>query len=89
MGHENCGAVIATLNNNEEYHIRSIVQKIKPSAKMVMATGATGENLINSTVIENIRRVTNELKSNPLIQKKLDNGKLKIVGSDINLKMEM
>ncbi|WP_373230580.1 carbonic anhydrase [Cohnella sp.] len=81
MGHEQCGAVIAALQGHQNGNIRSIMKKIEPSADKVKSTGAKGEELINNTVIQNVKAVEKELKRDPIIKEQLQHGELKISGT--------
>lgn len=86
LGHENCGAIMATLNRgNIPEYLLSIVHKIQPAAKKVMTSGASGEELINKTVIENIKAVEHELMESPMINKKLMHNEIKIVSGEYQL----
>lgn len=81
MGHEQCGAVIAAFQGHQNGNIRSIVRKIDPAADKAKATGAKGEELINNTVIQNVKIGEKELKRDPIIMEKLQNGELKVSGA--------
>lgn len=81
MGHEQCGAVIAALQGHQNGNIRSIMKKIDPVADKAKSTGARGVELINNTVIQNVKDAEKELKRDPIIREKILNGELKIRGT--------
>lgn len=86
LGHQNCGAVIEALNRrNIPDYLLPIVNKIQPAVKKGMASGATGVELVDKTVIENIKIVEDELSESPTISKKLLHGEVKIVGGEYQL----
>lgn len=86
LGHEDCGAIIAALNRGSiPDYLLSIVHKIQPAAKKVLASGVTGKELIDKTVIENIKVVEQELTESPTISKKLMHEEIKIEGGEYQL----
>lgn len=86
LGHEDCSAIIAALNRGSmPDYLLSIIHKIQPAAKKVMESGVTGKELIDKTVIENIKFVEQELTESPTISKKLMHEEIKIVGGEYQL----
>jgi carbonic anhydrase len=83
LGHDNCGAVDATLkalkdNKPPPGHIPSLVDAIAPAAKTAMQQGGDVlENAIRQNVIDN---VANLKSAAPILNAAVDQGKLKIVG---------
>lgn len=69
MGHENCGAVTATVNNvHESKYIDSLVESIKPALKMYNKEQQQGCKLVNVIknnavlAVENVLEEDNDLK---------------------------
>lgn len=85
LGHEDCGAVKATVAGGKaEGHIDAIVQAIKPA--VVIAKKKPG-NLLNNTIAQNVDMVVERLQtSQPILAHALQTGKVKIVGGVYNLK---
>jgi carbonic anhydrase len=77
MGHQNCGAITAALNEHEsedEANFRYLFRFIKPAVR------AVDEKTVNSIVIKNTE-LTSELiyKSSRIIRKEVDAGGVKII----------
>lgn len=86
MGHEKCGAVKATVEGGEAPgSIGAIVEKIKPSVEKAKATGATGDQLVEKAVDENVKAVIAELEKSPIIEEAVKGGKLTIAGAKYHL----
>jgi len=86
MGHEKCGAVKATVEGGEAPgSIGSIVEKIKPSVDKAKASGATGEELVEEAVDENVSAVVAELEKSPILEEAVKDGKLTIAGAKYHL----
>jgi len=85
LGHEDCGAVKATVaGGRAEGHIDAIVQAIKPA--MAIAKTKPGD-LLNNTIAENVDLVVERLQtSQPILEHAMQTGKLKIVGGVYSLK---
>jgi carbonic anhydrase len=86
LGHESCGAVHAAIEVEEGHatcveHICFITDAIEPAVKK--AQNQSGDLLENS-IIENIKLVIKQLKKNHIVEHAIKNGKLKIVGADYN-----
>ncbi len=82
LGHENCGAVKASVDGGEAPgSIGSIVEKINPSVQKAKATGATGNALYEKTADENINATIAELDKSPVIKHLVEKGSLKVVGA--------
>jgi carbonic anhydrase len=84
LGHENCGAVKATVDGGEAPgHIASIVKAIKPAVEK--AKGEKGD-LVDNSVRENVSMVREKLaESKPLLAEMVEKGKLKVVGARYDL----
>ena len=79
IGHQRCGAVIATLQNKPlPGRIGSIVEAIKPA---VSKKGDTSAASVLATVKANVKLQISKLKKSPVISKLIKEGKLKIVGA--------
>ena len=80
MGHDNCGAVKATVDGGEAPGcIGAIVDMIKPSVDKVRAAGANGDDLYEKACDENIRAMLPIVEQSPIIEELVDHGHLKIV----------
>lgn len=88
LGHENCGAVRATVNAvtrriEPHGHIVRLVENIKPAVEM--ARGRYGD-LVDRAVRVNVRMVVQQLShSNPVLEEYVGRGRLRIVGAYYNL----
>lgn len=87
MGHDRCGAVAATLEGGKpEGNIRAIVRKIAPAVRRAKTTGKKGDELLEAAVIENVWNVATSLtRESKIIQKLVDEKKLKIVAAKYSL----
>jgi carbonic anhydrase len=86
VGHEKCGAVKATVEGGEAPgSIGSIVEKIKPSVDKAKATGATGDELVEKAVDENVTAVIAELEKSPIVGEAIEGGKLTIAGAKYHI----
>lgn len=75
MGHENCGAVDATLKGNTQ-DIEAVAALIEPAA--VEARAKSEHDLLYRTTIDNAERMKNYLLTTPLIQKLAKEGKVQV-----------
>jgi carbonic anhydrase len=84
LGHTKCGAVAAAVNVPEvPGHIVTLINAIKPAATKVM--GMPGDPVENA-IRENVRMEVEELKQlEPVLAKRVREGKIKIVGGVYNL----
>jgi len=84
LGHTKCGAVAAAVNVPEvPGHIVTLINAIKPAATKVM--GMPGDPVENA-IRENVRMEVNELRQlEPVLAKRIKEGKIKIVGGVYNL----
>jgi len=86
LGHENCGAVKATVDGGEAPgSISAIVDKIAPSVQKMRAAGLTGSELCESATIENIGATIADLLGSPIIKHFMKDGLLKIVAARYHL----
>ena len=84
MGHENCGAVAATIKGESEPgHINSIINAIRPAVESVKDQPG---NLLENAVKVNVEVVVERLKSiKPILSGFIIEDNLKIVGAIYNL----
>lgn len=82
IGHQNCGAVKATIAGNAvPGQISSILDAIKPAIKP--------NQTLEESIISNVKFVISRLQASPVISQLVKEGKLKIVGSYYNLETGM
>jgi carbonic anhydrase len=84
LGHTKCGAVAAAVNVPEvPGHIVTLINEIKPAAQKVK--GMAGDPVENA-VKENVRMQVEKLKGlEPVLAKRVREGKVKVVGGVYNL----
>ena len=83
LGHERCGAVIATIDDKPvPGKIGSILEKIKPA--VTASVNEPGDRIKNA-VVANIKSQIVELKTSPVLTDLIKAGKLKIVGGYYDL----
>ena len=83
LGHENCGAVKATVDGGEAPgSIADIVEKIKPSVEKARAAGAAGNVLYEMACDENTpaMKVSGEERN---VKELIEHGKLQVVSASI------
>ena len=94
LGHSQCGAILATLeeiqqtSDHQSRNLRSIVDRIRPSVETLLATELRHdpEALVRQAVRANIRASVNHLRHGSQILEQLvqDNG-LQVVGAEYSL----
>ncbi len=78
LGHENCGAVKATVDGGEIHGcIESIVDRISPALDKVRGA----DDLYTACEDENIKSVCDEIKANKIIAELVREGKTEVVGA--------
>jgi carbonic anhydrase len=87
LGHENCGAVKATVetleaNATAEADINYLVEGIRPAVEK--AHGQPGDE-IDNVVRANVELMVERLKESPILSEALEKGELKIVGARYDL----
>ncbi|MEE2947453.1 MAG: carbonic anhydrase [Verrucomicrobiota bacterium] len=93
LGHQNCGAVAATLEElkrptqNRSPNLGAIVDRIRPAVEPLMSTSTEETELLRQAVRENVRASVSQLKRGSGILETLvsDDG-LHIVGAEYSLK---
>lgn len=93
LGHQNCGAVAATLEElkrptqNRSPNLGAIVDRIRPAVEPLMSTSTDETELLRQAVRANVRASVSQLKRGSGILETLvsDDG-LRIVGAEYSLK---
>jgi carbonic anhydrase len=94
MGHTQCGAVIATLDelqgqpSADSHNLRSIVDRVRPSVESVLALQKTDDPdaLLHAAVRANVRASTNHLRhGSELLERLIHTNGLLIVGAEYSL----
>ncbi|WP_054693087.1 carbonic anhydrase [Syntrophomonas palmitatica] len=87
LGHEQCGAVKATVDGGEAPgSIGAIVKKIQPSVDKAKASGASGNDLYQKAEDENILAVIAEIKQSPVVRELMHEGKLTVAAAKYHLR---
>jgi carbonic anhydrase len=82
LGHENCGAVKATVDGGEAPgSIAAIVSKIAPSVQKAKAAGASGSNLYEECCLENIKVTVDDIMKSHIVKHFIKDGKLTVIGA--------
>ena len=94
MGHSQCGAVVATLDElqghatNASRNLRSIVDRVRPSVETVLATGATcdPQSLLQRAVRANVHASVSHLRrGSELLERLIATDGLVVVGAEYSL----
>lgn len=94
LGHTQCGAVTATLEQirqqtSDSPNLRSIVDRIRPIVETLMATNlGEGDDarLIREAVRANVRKSADHLRhGSALLESLIQNGRLAVVGAEYSL----
>jgi carbonic anhydrase len=94
LGHSQCGAVLATLEelrrpgDNPSRNLRSIVDRIRPSVEGLLATavGMDPDTLVREAVRANVRMSANHLRhGSEILERLIDNDGLLVVGAEYSL----
>lgn len=86
LGHENCGAVEATIKGEKtETNIDSIMDKISPVYETTKNPSLTKEEVISNTETENIKYQISKIKESSTIEKLLKEQNVSIVGAKYNI----
>lgn len=95
LGHNNCGAVIATLNELAKKdtlrspNLRAIVDRVRPAIEHILTENSDheAEEVIDAAVRANVRASVNRLQHGSLIIENLiDDDKLQICGAEYSIK---
>jgi carbonic anhydrase len=94
LGHSRCGAVLATLEElqqpttSQSRHLRSIVDRVRPSVEALLATGLRQEPeaLVRQAVRANIRVSANHLRhGSEVLEQLIQADGLMVVGAEYSL----
>jgi carbonic anhydrase len=94
MGHSQCGAVIATLEellghtNNQSRNLRSIVDRVRPSVEALLSgrRDEDAEALVGDAIRANVRASVNHLRhGSELLEQLIRNDGLLVVGAEYSL----
>lgn len=94
LGHSQCGAVLATVEElqrptaNQSRYLRSIVDRVRPSVEPLLATGLRDdpEELVKQAVRANIRVSANHLRhGSELLEQLIQKDGLLVVGAEYSL----
>jgi carbonic anhydrase len=84
LGHENCGAVKATVEGGKQPgHLPAIVKAIRPAVK---ASAHLEGDRVDNAVLENARLEAKRIReSKPILRKLIDEGKVRVVSARYDL----
>jgi carbonic anhydrase len=94
LGHSNCGAILATLeelgrpSEAQSRNLRSIVDRIRPSVEPLLATGVGDQPgaLVRDAVRANIRASANHLRhGSEVLEQLIQTNGLLVVGAEYSL----
>ncbi len=94
LGHSQCGAVLATLEElrrpreNQSPNLRSIVDRVRPSVEGLLATefGHDPDDLLNRAVRSNVRASANQLRhGSEVLEQLIQRDRLLVVGAEYSL----
>jgi carbonic anhydrase len=94
LGHSQCGAVLATLEElrqptgDQSRNLRSIVDRVRPSVEALLATDLRHdpETLVRQAVRANIRASANHLRhGSEILERIIENEGLLVVGAEYSL----
>ena len=93
LGHTQCGAVQATLEevrrrSSRSPNLRSIVDRIRPSVETLLATSLGGDDgrLLRAAVRANVRASADHLRhGSALLEQLIQGGRLTVVGAEYSL----
>ena len=94
LGHSQCGAVLATLeelrrpDNTPSRNLRSIVNRIRPAVEGLLATdpGRDRETLVSEAVRANVRFAVNQLRhGSDVLEQLIERDGLLVVGAEYSL----
>lgn len=94
LGHSNCGAILATLeelgrpSQDQSRNLRSIVDRIRPSVEGLLATehGGHSDAMVRQAVRANIRASANHLRhGSEMLEQFIQKDRLLVVGAEYSL----
>lgn len=84
LGHQNCGAVTAVLENKTQ-DIESIAELIKPAVYQAKYKKENADLTLKDAIIINVQNSVDRVKRNALISKLIKEGKIMVVGAYYDL----
>ena len=87
LGHENCGAVKATIDGKGEApgNIGNIVDKINTSLEKVKSSGVSEDKLYDECENENIKNSIKEIKNSSILKELEEEDKVVIIGAKYDI----
>ncbi|MGH4124642.1 MAG: carbonic anhydrase [Clostridium sp.] len=86
LGHENCGAIKATIDGGEASpNISAILSKIKPSFDKVKGSTTDKNELYENCADENVKNSLAVIKSSPVINKLEKEKKVTVIGAKYHI----
>jgi carbonic anhydrase len=92
LGHSNCGAILATLEElvlpreQRSKSLRSIVDRVRPSVESLLGEQHSTEDLVHHAVRANIRVSVNQLRhGSEVLEQMIRNHELMVVGAEYSL----
>ena len=92
LGHSNCGAILATLEElvlpreQRSKSLRSIVDRVRPSVESLLGERHSTEDLVHHAVRANIRVSVNQLRhGSEMLEQMIKNHELMVVGAEYSL----
>jgi carbonic anhydrase len=94
LGHSQCGAVLATLEElrnppaNQSRYLRSIVDRVRPSVETLLATPLRDDldELVRRAVRANVRASANHLRhGSEILERLIEEDGLRVVGAEYSL----
>ena len=92
LGHSQCGAILATLDQlkrapvNRTRNLHSIVDRIRPAVEPLIAAGVSPETLVHEAVRANIRASANHLRhASEIVEQLIQADSLLVVGAEYSL----
>jgi len=87
LGHTKCGAVTAVVTGAEVHgSVQKLVEHIVPAVTKAKSVGATGDQLVEAAIVNNVwNSIADLLKRSPEAKDLVAKGKLQVVGAVYNL----
>jgi len=92
LGHSNCGAITATLeelgrpSHDQSRNLRSIVDRVRPSVEGLLGAGLDQATLVEQAVRANIRASANHLRhGSEVLEQLIQHNELLVVGAEYSL----
>lgn len=86
LGHENCGAVKATVDKaHVSENIQGIIDKIDISLKTVQANNPSKDKIYQEVEDANIKNTVSEIEKDPIIEELIKENKVKVIGAKYHI----